>query len=513
MRNQDINRICTLDSNQMYQTIYVLLFIIWFCGCTSGLDQGNKEHIHETQWAKRTVWDDQFELYLEHEPLVIDRISQLAIHLTRLEDHKPLATGQIKAKMVQGEHGISNTVEMTSPGIFRTRLKPNALGYHRLILTNESPAASFEIVLDSVYVHATEKLVNLPQLNNQGTTFTKEQSWEMNFLVEPAQLQSLNPIIRTSGVILPVVEDGIAIAANAAGFVHYRNLRLVQGESVGQGEWLATIKGDEILGGVDAERNLAARYASTKAKLSQAKASFNRHVELYEAKIIPLSDYEMSQTEYQIALSEYEAIASGYLDGGKKVLAPRSGYIKEILAEPGEYVRVGTSLLEISQNRKLRIQVDLPQKYYSQIDKIKSMSFRTSSNDQLYTLEELDGHMVSYGRNLEQTGPLILLYFEVANTGQLLSGSFIEAFLKIGANQEKLAIPNEAIMEDYGRLTVFVQTQGEEYEQREIQIGQSDGKTTEVTQGLENGERVVSKGAYQVKMASVSKTMGHSHTH
>lgn len=496
----------------MNKVQFMPLALLLLLGCNLNPDSGSAEHSHQSEGFNRTFWNERFEAYIEYEPLTVGRISQLAIHLTRLENHKPVTQGVVKASLVYGNQGIRNAAEMASPGIFVVRLQPKHSGYNQLLLSLDSAAETLEMVLDSIYVYEADGSISSPEPSGRNITFTKEQSWEMDFKVDPTKYQIFKPVIAASGTIHPSSEKEIAITSISAGIVHYQNLRLVMGQQVKQGEWLATIKGDKIMGGVDAEENLVASYASAKAKLAQAKASFDRHQELFEAKIISRADFEMAETEYYVAQAEFDAIASDYFEGGKKVIAPRGGYIKEILVEPGEYVRVGTSLLVLSQNRSLRIQVDLPQKYFSQIERISSMNFRTSSSDTLYGLEEFKGRMVSYGQNLEETGPLIPIYFEVINDGQLLSGSMIEAFVQLERGQRRLIIPNEAIMEDYGRLTVFVQTQGEEYEQREIKVGQTDGRVSVVTSGLEEGERVVSKGAYRVKMASVSETIG-GHLH
>ena len=59
--------------------------------------------------------------------------------------------------------------------------------------------------------------------------------------------------------------------------------------------------------------------------------------------------------------------------------------------------------------------------------------------------------------------------------------------------------------------------EGEEgiFEKREVKIGQTDGSRTEIVGGLKAGETVVSKGAYQVKLAASSSVIpeGHNHNH
>ena len=60
----------------------------------------------------------------------------------------------------------------------------------------------------------------------------------------------------------------------------------------------------------------------------------------------------------------------------------------------------------------------------------------------------------------------------------------------------------------------MVQLSGESFERRSITIGKRNGENVEVLKGLEAGDVVVTTGAYQVKMASMSGTTpAHGHEH
>lgn len=93
-------------------------------------------------------------------------------------------------------------------------------------------------------------------------------------------------------------------------------------------------------------------------------------------------------------------------------------------------------------------------------------------------------------------------------------GSFTPIKLAIGAAKESLAIPSSALLEDYGQFSVIVQLSGESFERRNVTIGNRNGDEVEILKGLTAEEVVVSKGAYQVKMASMSgQAPAHGHSH
>ena len=60
----------------------------------------------------------------------------------------------------------------------------------------------------------------------------------------------------------------------------------------------------------------------------------------------------------------------------------------------------------------------------------------------------------------------------------------------------------------------FVQLDGEHFEKRVLELGVRDGDWVEVLQGLRLGDRVVTRGAYLVRLAgSAPDSFGHGHVH
>jgi len=65
-----------------------------------------------------------------------------------------------------------------------------------------------------------------------------------------------------------------------------------------------------------------------------------------------------------------------------------------------------------------------------------------------------------------------------------------------------------------GAYFLYVQVTPELFEKRAVLIGKSDGLSTEITEGLSVGERVVSKGAIMVKLSqSTGQLDAHGHGH
>ena len=107
------------------------------------------------------------------------------------------------------------------------------------------------------------------------------------------------------------------------------------------------------------------------------------------------------------------------------------------------------------------------------------------------------------------------VHLEIDNPeGRLLVGQAGTAVLYMQQRHHLPAIPRSAVLTDGGRPVVFVQLEGESFEKRRVETGPRDGELVSVRSGLAPGERVVSRGAYEVLLASVSTGVpaeGHVH--
>ncbi len=169
----------------------------------------------------------------------------------------------------------------------------------------------------------------------------------------------------------------------------------------------------------------------------------------------------------------------------------------------------------VSQNRNLFLKAELQPRFFDVLNNITSANIRLLNSNRTYTLEELNGKVLSYGKTADINNPLIPVTFQINNRAGLLAGSFVEMFIKTQTNAQALTVPNEAIIEEMGNHFVFVQLTPELFEKMPVKKGVTDGIYTEITEGITAGNRIVSKGAILVKLAQASGALdahaGHAH--
>jgi hypothetical protein len=199
---------------------------------------------------------------------------------------------------------------------------------------------------------------------------------------------------------------------------------------------------------------------------------------------------------------------------GVAVKAPIGGFVKNCLVKEGDYVTIGQPLMTVTQMRRLVLKADVSERYYAQLPRIVSANFKTPYNNKVYSLENLGGKVLSFGKSSGDTSYYVPVTFEFDNRGDMVPGAFVEVFLLSGERQGVISLPESALTEEQGLYFVYLKLDDECYKKQEVQLGTSNGERVEILSGLKDGDTVVTRGAIHVKLAAASNAIpAHSHNH
>jgi RND family efflux transporter MFP subunit len=300
------------------------------------------------------------------------------------------------------------------------------------------------------------------------------------------------------------------ITAQTSGVVQIGNNELVAGRSVSAGQALLTIDA----GGMS-DNNLSVRLAEVESEYERARAEYERKAQLAEDQIVSQSDLESARRAFSSAEAQYNHLQRNFRAGRQTVSSPISGFITNMLVYNGQFAEAGQPLLTVSQNKDLFLRADISPHYYEHLLHVTSATLRIPGKERSFTLEELGGELVSFGKSIDVENPLIPVVFQIENRAGLLPGSFLDIYIQTQTSDEALTVANEAVVEEMGNYFVFVQLTPEYFEKRHVKIGKSNGIRTEISEGITEGERVVSKGALLVKLAQTAGALdahsGHVH--
>lgn len=334
---------------------------------------------------------------------------------------------------------------------------------------------------------------------------TPEKAKAAGVTVETIQPGTFREVISTSGQIMAAQGNETTIVAASSGTISLAR-SLTEGMQVGQGTELLSISAENLQDGDPVKR---ARIA-----YERAKEEYERAGKLIGNRIVSEKDFNVLKENYENARLAYEALSPSNTGKGVAVKSPMGGYIKACLVKEGDYVTTGQPLLTITQTRRLVLRAEVSERYYSRLHGITSANFQTSYQNKTYSLDELKGKLLSYGKTSGDTSYYIPVTFEFDNRGDIIPGSFAEVWLLSGERPNVISIPVSALTEEQGLHFVYIQVDDEGYRKQEVQTGATDGNRIEILSGLNGGEKVVTKGAIHVKLASASNAIpGHTHNH
>lgn len=342
--------------------------------------------------------------------------------------------------------------------------------------------------------------------------FSAERAAAAGLETEKVTPGTFGAVIRTSGEILPAQGDEAVVVATTSGTVTLGGrafgnaASILPGTKIAKGQILAVISAREMADGDP--------IAKSRAAYEAARKEFERAGELLKSNAVSRKAYEQAEKEYGQAKAEYDAINGKASDKGLSVTSPLTGYVKQLFVSEGEYVTAGQPIAEVTMNRRLQLRADLPEKYWAEAGRMTGANFKPSYSDTAYNVKNLGGRMVAAGRASADGSFYIPVIFEFNNAGNFIPGAFCEIYLIEGQRENIISVPETALVEEQGVYSVYVKVCSDEYRKQEVKTGESDGIRREIVSGLKDGDEVVTRGAYQVKLASVSGTIpGHTHNH
>jgi membrane fusion protein, heavy metal efflux system len=488
-----------------------LILIASLLGCNQN---EIKQEVAEPESLAYTLYSDKTELFVEFKPLIVGEPTKFAAHFTMLGDNfKPLTAGTITVSLIVDDKGVKQTVTApSSPGIFRLGLEPVKAGIGTLIFDVVTKDYTDRITIDSIQVYPDIKTAIEQQAEPEAAgeiSYLKEQAWKVEFANAPVTRQPFYEVIRASGQLLPAPGDEVTLVANTSGIVKFVGKNNAPGMEVRSGQPLFSISGGNVT-----DNNIDVAIRNARAELTKAGSDYERARELIKDRLITQSQYTDAELRYRNAQNQLNSLTRNYSSAGKSVSSSISGFIKDVMVIEGAYVEAGQPLASVGKNQRLILRADVPQQYYPKLAGISSANFRTASTgDTLFNTERLNGRLLSVGQSAAGQ-PLVPVSFEVTNRGKLMSGVAAEIFLQLKSDAMVISVPNTSLIEEQGIFYVYVQTAGESFQKREVKTGSTDGKVTEVLAGLKEGERVVTKGAYQIKLATSSGAVpAHGHEH
>ncbi|MCF1192898.1 efflux RND transporter periplasmic adaptor subunit [Mangrovimonas sp. AS39] len=255
------------------------------------------------------------------------------------------------------------------------------------------------------------------------------------------------------------------------------------GEKVNKGQILATIYSPEIYA---AQQELITALSLKESQPELYKAVRNK------LKLWKLSDSQINQIE-----------ETGKVKENFPVYANVSGTVTDKLVEAGDYVKQGQALLKIANLNSVWAHFDV---YENQIEQFKEgQEVKVTTN--AYPNKKFKGTVDFINPILNTKTRTVTLRVVLNNKDSVFKpGMFVSAEVE-GVNNssnEVLTVPSSAILWTGERSVVYLKTNPNEpvFEMREVTLGNKQGDSYEILNGLSGGDEIVTNGTFTVDAAA-----------
>lgn len=507
----------------------ILVLASLLAGCRK--DPPNVDAQDSTSREPETIsvsrWTGKTELFMEYQPLVTASKRRFAIHFTDLANFKPLTGGTVTVGLMQNGAEVEtfSTPAPSRPGIFGVDVRPKRAGRYSMTVTLDAPSLRDMHNVGEVVVYASPN--DIPAAAEEPAeeriSFLKEQQWTLDFGTALAETRSMRESILVSGEVRPRSGGEVDVAAPVSGRVSPAARLPVIGVAIERAQTLASIipltpaPGDRpsLELGVSEARtalDLARRDLARAERLLAAGAVPARRVdEARAAEATAAARLTGAERRLQQFEASRQAEASGAGESAFSVPAPIAGVIAQVSATPGSNVIQGDRLFRIVAVDQVYVAANVPEAQIPRVSRLNGAEVEVPGSG----LRIPAGRLVAKSSVIDPQTRTLSILFEVQNPARTLSiGQALSVRLFLTGSVEAVTVPDSAVIDDGGRPVVFVQVEGEAFSRRPVKLGIREGGRVQIAEGLRPGERVVTKGAYLIRLAALSSQIpAHGHVH
>jgi RND family efflux transporter MFP subunit len=517
----------------MNRIVHLAAGLVAACAAAAcGGEAGEMTTASEPRTLAVTNWTDRTELFMEHPPLVAGESALFAVHLTRLSDFSAMTTGRPSIEFSPESGGPSTRLagnEASRPGVFRVEGVPPPAGRYRWALIVDAPDVADRHDLGIVAVFPDQQTAFADAAQHAGEdptaiTYLKEPQWTNGFATALVDEGEVRRAVRVPAVIEPLRGGEAVVSAPADGRFVSGSLPAV-GTRVMAGQELGRLQPRSSDDGGD-RATLAAAVSEAQVTVEAARAELARSERLLAERAVPGRRVEDAQRAVKVAEARLTAAQArleqrdealrtggGAAGGNSFVLrAPIAGVVAEVSAALGASYDEGAPLFRIVRTDRVELQAHVAAADAAGGMAVDEIALEIPGRPDPVTV---DSDRMHYAGIVDPRTRAVPVQFDVDNaSGQLLIGQTVTAILYTGNRERMATIPKEAVLMEAGRPYVFVQTGGESFARRYIEIATREVDRAGVRSGVRPGERVVTRGAYDVQLASAASGLpaeGHVH--
>ena len=309
----------------------------------------------------------------------------------------------------------------------------------------------------------------------------------------PVRVAAVEQKIVSEQVSLVGTTEAIAastVAAEVSGVVE--KFPVKEGDFVKKGNLLARLRSTELEIGL---KGAVAVKEKVKAHLQYAEKELDRYSKLKEANSVAARNYDEAFYNYralfqELLRSEADIEQLKYEIDHKNVVAPFSGFVAKEHTQVGEWINLGGPVVDLVDLGKIKISVDVPERYVVMITTQKEVKVSVKSISDNSSAGRIDA-ILPQGDPDSRTFPVKIT---IENPGyKIKSGMEAMATFNLAEQKNALLVPKDAVVTAGDNRLVFMVADGKAVPVPVKILGYYDGDVA-IEGNLAPGSQVIIRG-------------------
>ncbi len=333
------------------------------------------------------------------------------------------------------------------------------------------------VALGSIFGWKYLKMQEMGEKNAQAQPPTSVES----VTIEP---QSWRPGLSSVGSLRAI--NGVAVANEVAGVVS--EVAFESGQRVSKGDVLIRLEDS-----VD-----QAALAALEAQAQLANETYQRYSNLLPRNAVSQSQFDEARANYQAARADAEQQRAQL--NKKTIRAPFDGVVGLRQVDLGEYIAVGTPIVDLNMLDPIHVDYSVPERALEQVAAGRSIEITVAA----YPDRVFEGEILAIAPSVNQSSRTLNVRAKLDNAdGALHPGMFAEVNTLSADTREVLTLPRTALsFNTYGDFVfrIVENDQGQTIASRQqVTTGSTRGDVIEIVDGLSEGDQVVATGLLRLR--------------
>ena len=313
----------------------------------------------------------------------------------------------------------------------------------------------------------------------------------------------VSDILRVAGQIDFDEQALTRIGASVTGRVTQINAQL--GNEVKKGDTLALINSSEL-------SNSQLAYLKARSEKEFHRRTVQRAKTLFEADVISAAELQRRESEYEVASAQTRAAqdqlrvlgvnlkameelaTTGAIDSVASVMATIKGVVVERKVTTGQVVQPADVLFTVADLSRVWAVAQVPEQQVAQVKVGQSVRIEVPALEN----EKLIGKLIYVGQTVNPESRTVLVRTELDNTSGRLKPSMLASMLIESTPTKRMVVPLTAIVREQDTDYVFTEEKPGSFRLKPVRLSSEHNGQRVVLDGLSQGMRIVSDGAFHL---------------